>query len=72
MLITTNEKDTIANYPDLLSDLQNGTNLHPLLLKANFQTSNVFEPEKKYKLYIKIWDKKGAGYFTYELPFTVK
>ncbi|HHB52590.1 MAG TPA: hypothetical protein ENK75_06065 [Saprospiraceae bacterium] len=72
MWIVKNDKDTIADYPDLLNNLQNGTDLQPLVLNASFHASDVFKPSEKYKLHIKIWDKKGTGKFTYALPFTVQ
>ena len=73
MKIVANEKDTIGNFPDLLADLKDGTNLNPLVLNASFTTApKYFDTTKKYKLYVKIWDKNGDGTFSYELPFTVK
>ena len=73
MKIVANQKDTIANFPDLLADLKNGTDLNPLTLNASFTTvPEYFDTTKKYKLYVKIWDKNGDGTFSYELPFTVK
>ncbi len=73
MIIVADDKDTIADYPDLLADLKDGTGLNPLTLNASFTTvSNYFDTAKKYKLHVKIWDKKGKGTFVYELPFSVK
>ena len=73
MQIVANEKDTIADFADLLADLKNGTDLQPLVLNASFITDpKYFDTTKKYKLHIKIWDKNGDGTFIYELPFTVK
>jgi len=73
MKILANETENIADFTDLLADLKNGTDLHPLVLNANFNTApEYFDTTKKYKLFVKIWDKKGKGIFTYELPFTVK
>ncbi len=73
MKIVTDKKDTIADYPDLLADLKDGTGLNPLTLNASFTTvPEYFNPSKKYKLLIKIWDKRGKGFYTYELPFTIK
>ena len=73
MKIVANQKDTIADFPDLLADLKNGTDLNPLTLNASFTTvPEYFDTTKKYKLYVKIWDKNGDGTFSYELPFTVK
>ena len=72
MIIVANEKDTIGNFPDLLADLTNGTDLNPLVLNASFTTApKYFDTTKKYKLYVKIWDKNGDGTFVYELPFTI-
>jgi len=72
MYIVKNEKDTILHNPNLLKNLMDGTDLSPLQLIANFRTGFPFENEEKYKVVVKIWDKKGDGRFNYELPFTIK
>lgn len=72
MYIVKNEKDTVLSNPNLLKNLDNGTNLFPLQLQANFRTALPYQNEEKYKVFVSIWDKKGDGKFTYELPFTIK
>lgn len=72
MVIIKNEKDTAFNAPNLLTDLESGTDLSPLVLKANFISALPFENNEKYKVLIKITDKKSKGTFEYELPFTVQ
>ena len=74
MYIVDNNSDTLKAYPDLLGDLQGGTDLSPLQLQAHF-IAGTDDVEKrrddKFKVLVTIWDKKGDGTFRYELPFTV-
>ena len=72
MYIVKNEKDTVLTYADLLKDLNNGTDLSPLQLQANFIAALPNQNNEKYTVYVEIWDKKGDGKFNYELPFTIK
>ncbi len=72
MVIIKNEKDTVFKEPNLLTDLEGGTDLKPLVLKASFISALPFENNEKYKVLIKITDKKSKGTFEYELPFTVQ
>lgn len=71
MFIVKNEKDTILSDPNLLKNLDSGTDLSPLQLQANFVTALPYKNKEKYKVFVNIWDKKGDGKFTYELPFTI-
>jgi len=70
--IVKNEKDTVLSSPNLLKSLDDGTDLSPLQLQANFTAALPYQNNEKYIVYVDIWDKKGDGKFTYELPFTVK
>ena len=72
MHIVKNEKDTILSNPNLLESINNGTDLSPLQLHANFRTAFPNKNNEKYKVFVEISDKKGDGKFNYELPFTVK
>lgn len=72
MHIVKNEKDTVLSNPNLLKSLNNGTDLSPLQLQANFRTALPNQNNEKYKVFIEITDKKGDGKFNYELPFTIK
>ena len=72
MYLVKNEKDTIDSNPNLLKSLNDGTDLSPLQLQANFRTAFPYQNNEKYKVFIEITDKKGDGRFSYELPFTVK
>ncbi len=72
MQIVKNEKDTVFSDSNLLKDFENGISTVPLQLSANFITALSYMNNEKYKVFIKIWDKKGDGYFTYELPFQIK
>ena len=72
MHIVKNETDTIFSNPNLLNSLNNGTDLSPIKLQANFSTGLPYKNNEKYKALIEITDKKGDGKFNYELPFTIK
>lgn len=72
MYIVKNEKDTVLSNPNLLKSINDGTNLSPLQLQANFTTALPNQNNEKYKVFVKVWDKKGDGKFNYELPFTIK
>ncbi|WP_439183833.1 hypothetical protein [Carboxylicivirga taeanensis] len=72
MFIIKNKIDTVLQHQDLLSKMENGIDLSPLQLQANFITALTNKNNEKYQVYIKIWDKKGKGTFQYELPFSVK
>lgn len=70
--ITENETDTILSNPDLLSDLNQGTDLNPLLLKANLTAALPHRNNENYKAHINIWDKNGDGTYTFEMPFKIQ
>ena len=72
MYIVKNEKDTVLSNPNLLKSLENGTDLSPLQLRANFTPALPYKNNEKYKVFVNIWDRKGDGKFSYELPFTIK
>ncbi|WP_420575103.1 hypothetical protein [Kordia sp.] len=72
MHIVKNGKDTIFSNPNLLKSLNNGTELSPLQLQANFRTALPNHNNEKYKVLVEITDKKGNGTFNYELPFIIK
>ena len=71
MYIVKNETDTVLSKPSLLDHLNEGTDLSPLQLQANFVTALPYSNNEKYKVFVKIWDKKGEGTFDYSLPFKV-
>jgi hypothetical protein len=71
MHIIENNGDTLVAQNDLMSSLGNGTNLSPLQLTAKFRAAMPSHNNQQYKAIIKIWDKKGEGSFTYELPFKI-
>ncbi|UGU15038.1 hypothetical protein LS482_15270 [Sinomicrobium kalidii] len=69
--IVKNEKDTVLAYANLLDHLEDGTALSPLQLQASFTAALPHKDHEKYKVHINIWDEKGTGQFSYEMPFTV-
>ena len=70
--ILKNGIDTVFSNMDLMPELNNGTDLSPLKLTTFFRAIMSYRNDEKYKIHIKIWDKKGDGSFLYELPFTMK
>lgn len=72
LLILKNEKDTILSSLDLLTNYDVGTDLSQLKLNAKFNIAFPSQKDDKFKVHVNIFDKKGKGTFTYELPFTVK
>lgn len=72
IFIVQNEKDTVLQHQDLFANMEDGTDLSPLQLQANFTSALPNENNEKYQVLINIWDKKGKGTFQYELPFLVK
>ncbi len=72
MHIVKNEKDTVFASHGLLKGLDNGTDLSPLQLRANFIAALPNQNNEKYRVFIEIKDVKGDGKFHYELPFTIK
>ena len=72
LLIIKNGKDTVVSHADLLADVKQGTDLVPLQLQASFIANLPFDNQDKYKVHIRIWDKKGKGTFSYEMPFTIQ
>ncbi|NQX96915.1 MAG: hypothetical protein HRT73_03425 [Flavobacteriales bacterium] len=71
MFIIEDNGDTLIAENDLLSSIENGTDLSPLQLQANFRAVMPHQNNEQYKTVIKIWDKKGDGTFSYELPFII-
>lgn len=72
LYIIKNEKDTVLSNPNLFENIIDGTDLSPLQLQANFRTALPYQNNEKYKVHVEIWDQKGDGKFTYELPFNIK
>ncbi|MCX2745461.1 hypothetical protein OO013_16395 [Mangrovivirga sp. M17] len=72
LYIVKNDKDTVLQNDDLLANLEDGTELSPLQLQANFTAVLPHDNEESYKALVKIWDKKGDGSLNYELPFTME
>ena len=72
MHVIKNEQDTVLKQLDFFANLKNGTDISILDLKVHFTGSFPSENNETYKVYMKIWDKKGDGTFSYELPFSVE
>lgn len=72
MHIVKNNSDTVYADKSLLKNIVDGTDLSPLRLTANFLAALPYGNDEEYKVYIDIFDKKGDGTFSYELPFKIK
>ncbi|SEB36063.1 hypothetical protein SAMN04489761_0118 [Tenacibaculum sp. MAR_2009_124] len=72
MHIIKNEKDTLVAKPDLLEKLKNGVKLSPLQLRAAFKAALPYKNKEEYKVLVNIWDNKGEGRFSYQLPFSIE
>lgn len=63
--------DTAMYYEDMYADKTEGVNINPLLLYANITVANPMTSNKKYTLYVNIWDKKGTGTFKSKFDFDI-
>jgi hypothetical protein len=71
LIILKNNKDTMTYNEDLFADMVDGIDLETLQFYATFVATLPYKNHEKYKVFVKIWDKKGTGTFQYELPFTM-
>ena len=63
--------DTAMYYEDMYADKTEGVDISPLFLYTNITVAKPMNSNKKYKLYVKIWDKKGKGTFKTQMDFDV-
>ena len=70
MVVIKKENQMVLSNLNLLN-LQDGTNLSPLKLEANLPANFPYQNNEKYEVQITIWDTKGEGKFTYNMPFTI-
>ena len=71
MVVIKKENQMVLSNLNLLN-LKDGTNLSPLKLEANFSANFPYQNNEEYEVQITIWDTKGEGKFTYNMPFTIK
>jgi hypothetical protein len=71
LYVTNSAGDTILGNKDMYSQYDNGIKLSPLVLSANITAAKPVVSGGEYKLYIRIWDKKGKGTFTALFKFNV-
>jgi len=71
MLVIKKENQMVLSQLNLLNLIE-GTNLSPLQLRANLIINFPYQNNEKYEVKITIWDTKGDGKFTYNMPFTIK
>lgn len=71
-IIVLGEKGDTALYnKDLYADRIEGVIVSPLFLYTNITVAKPMSSGKKYKLHIKIWDKKGKGTFKAKMDFDI-
>lgn len=71
-IIVLGEKGDTALYnKDLYADRIEGVIVSPLFLYTNITVAKPMNSGKKYKLHIKIWDKKGKGIFKAKMDFDI-
>lgn len=70
--VIKDDTQTILENKNVLN-VTDGSELKSFLLTFNFTvgSSEIFNSNSKYKVRIKIWDKKGTGTLTYEMPFSI-
>ena len=72
LYVVKNGVDTLLRKDDLFIEYKDGTDLNPLKLEAYFSATLPCMNNETYRVFLKIWDKKGPGFITYEMPFKVK
>ena len=70
MTVLKKENQMVLSEMSLLN-LTEGTNLSPLQLQANLLTNFPHKNNEEYEVQLTIWDTKGEGKFTYNMPFTI-
>ena len=71
MTMISSAGDTILNYRDLYEQYSEGFEMDPILLNTNVTLADPIHSGMKYQLTVRIWDKKGEGYFIAELELEV-
>ena len=71
IIVVKKENQMVLSEPSLLN-LVEGTSHSPLQLQANLIASFPYQNDEEYEVQIAIWDTKGDGKFTYNMPFTVQ
>jgi hypothetical protein len=71
LVVTRENGDTVLLEEDLYSDMIEGTDQSPLLLKSSVTAANPIHSNGAYNLFVRIWDKKSDAFFTAKLEFTV-
>ncbi len=71
LAIVSSEGDTVMQRDDMYANSTKGFDVSPLLLTTNITVANPMFSNKKYKLYLNIWDKKGEGTFKTEIAFNI-
>jgi len=70
MVVLKKENQMVLSELSLLN-LTEGTDLSPLQLQANLIANFPHKNNEEYEVQLTIWDTKGEGKFTYNMPFTI-
>ena len=70
MVVLKKENQMVLSELNLLN-LTEGTSLSPLQLQANLIANFPYKNNEEYEVQLTIWDTKGEGKFTYNMPFTI-
>ncbi len=70
MVVVKKENQMVLSELNLLN-LTEGTDLSPLQLQANLRPNFPHKNNEEYEVQLTIWDTKGEGKFTYNMPFTI-
>ena len=70
MVVLKKENQMVLSELNLLN-LTEGTELSPLQLQANLIANFPHKNNEEYEVQLTIWDTKGEGKFTYNMPFTI-
>lgn len=71
LIVRNSQSKIVFHEKDLFKNEK--TSISPLELTASFSCGLLDSKQQEtFKLYVKIWDKKGSGVLTLRVPFTVK
>jgi hypothetical protein len=71
MNVLSSGGDTIVSYDDLYAQYPDGFEMDPLLLNTNITLADPIHSNVEYHMKVRIWDKKGDGYYIAEMDFEV-
>lgn len=64
--------DTVSHNPDIFKNPSEGTSMTNIDLISYFRAYFPYRENGSFKVLIKAWDKRGSGFFVFELPFVIR